>query len=51
MHLLDVRKQKEIAVAIGTLFWLVGCAVVVECLSGLRTDALHLLSRRVVAPA
>jgi len=35
-----------IAVAIATLFWLVGCAVVLERLSGLRTDALYLLGRR-----
>ena len=34
-----------IAVAIATLFWLVGCAVVLERLSGLRTDALYLLGR------
>jgi O-antigen/teichoic acid export membrane protein len=35
-----------IAVAIATLFWLVGCAVVLERLSGLRADALYLLGRR-----
>ncbi len=35
-----------IAVAIATLFWLIGCAVVLERLSGLRTDALYLLGRR-----
>ncbi len=34
-----------IAVAIATLFWLVGCAVVLGRLSGLRTDALYLLGR------
>ena len=35
-----------IAVAIATLFWLVGCAVALERLSGFRTDALYLLGRR-----
>ncbi|HET9573149.1 MAG TPA: lipopolysaccharide biosynthesis protein, partial [Methyloceanibacter sp.] len=34
-----------IAVAIATLFWLVGCAVVLDRLSGLRTDALYLIGR------
>jgi len=34
-----------IAVAIATLFWLVGCAVVLGCVSGLRTDALYLLGQ------
>ena len=35
-----------IAVAIATLFWLVGCAVVLDRLSGLRTDALYLIGLR-----
>jgi O-antigen/teichoic acid export membrane protein len=34
-----------IAVAIATLFWLVGCAIVLDRLSGLRTDALYLIGR------
>jgi O-antigen/teichoic acid export membrane protein len=34
-----------IAVAIATLFWLVGCAVVLDRLSGLRTDAPYLIGR------
>jgi hypothetical protein len=34
-----------IAVAIATLFWLVGCAVVLDRLSGRRTDALYLIGR------
>ncbi len=34
-----------IAVAIATLFWLVGCAIVLERLGGLRTDALYLIGR------
>jgi len=34
-----------IAVAIATLFWLVGCAVVLGRVSGLRTDALYLLGQ------
>ncbi len=34
-----------IAVAVGTLFWLVACAVVLERVSGLRTDAFFLLAR------
>jgi O-antigen/teichoic acid export membrane protein len=34
-----------IAIAIATLFWLIACAVVLDRLSGLRTDALYLLGR------
>jgi O-antigen/teichoic acid export membrane protein len=34
-----------IAVAIATLFWLIGCAVVLGRVSGLRTDALYLLGQ------
>jgi O-antigen/teichoic acid export membrane protein len=34
-----------IAVAIATVFWLVGCAIVLDRLSGLRTDALYLIER------
>jgi len=34
-----------IAIAIATLFWLVGCAVVLDRLSGLRTDAPYLIGR------
>jgi O-antigen/teichoic acid export membrane protein len=34
-----------IAVAIATMFWLVACAVVLERLSGLRTDAVYLIGR------
>ena len=34
-----------VAVAIATLFWLVACAIMLERVSGLRTDALFLLGR------
>jgi O-antigen/teichoic acid export membrane protein len=34
-----------LAVAIGTLFWLVASAIVLDRLSGLRTDAVSLLVR------
>jgi O-antigen/teichoic acid export membrane protein len=34
-----------IAVAIATLFWLVGCAIVLDRLCGLRTDAFYLIGR------
>ncbi len=34
-----------IAVAIATLFWLIGCAIVLDRLSGLRTDVLYLIRR------
>ena len=47
--LLQLAEQEglgaAIAVAIATLFWLVGCAVVLGRLSGLRTDALYLIGR------
>jgi O-antigen/teichoic acid export membrane protein len=34
-----------IAVAVATLFWLIGCAIVLDRLSGLRTDALYLIGQ------
>jgi O-antigen/teichoic acid export membrane protein len=34
-----------IAIAAATLFWQIACAVVLDRLSGLRTDALYLIAR------